>query len=193
MRGGTANRAVQLGGPGHADATGPTYNSLCRCWPGRAALWAHYTVTWPDSLSCTALLVCFCRVPRPARRELAEESGIEHWGRVPALNTNATFIDDLADAVTEALPYVGSLQQRAAAGAASISGGDSLVPLGECECVCGMGRRLPRGGWCDCHCAAYFAAFVCRRLNMLPFCTSSPCLFASVRAEAVVSWLMRLP
>ena len=55
---------------------------------------------------------------------------------MPALNTNATFIDDLADAVTEALPYVGSLQQRAAAGAASISGGDSLVPLGECVCVC---------------------------------------------------------
>ena len=50
---------------------------------------------------------------------------------MPALNTNATFIDDLADAVTEALPYVGSLQQRAAAGAASISAGDSLVPLGE--------------------------------------------------------------
>jgi ferrochelatase len=31
-------------------------------------------------------------------RELAEESGIEHWRRVPALNTNPVFINDLADA-----------------------------------------------------------------------------------------------
>jgi hypothetical protein len=64
------------------------------------------------------------------RRELAEESGIQHWGRVPALNTNPTFIDDLADAVAEALPYVGSLQRPA--GALPLSAGDSLVPLGEC-------------------------------------------------------------
>lgn len=32
-------------------------------------------------------------------RELALESGVEKWGRVPALNTNARFIEDLADAV----------------------------------------------------------------------------------------------
>ena len=31
-------------------------------------------------------------------RELAEASGIEHWRRVPALNTNPVFINDLADA-----------------------------------------------------------------------------------------------
>ena len=37
-------------------------------------------------------------------RELAHESGIPAWGRVPALNTNATFIDDLADLVLEKLP-----------------------------------------------------------------------------------------
>lgn len=42
-------------------------------------------------------------------RELAEESGIKGWGRVPALNTNKAFIDDLADAVVEALPHVGKL------------------------------------------------------------------------------------
>ena len=36
-------------------------------------------------------------------RELAEESGIVHWRRVPALNTNPTFIDDLADAVLQVL------------------------------------------------------------------------------------------
>ncbi|PNW81028.1 hypothetical protein CHLRE_07g339750v5 [Chlamydomonas reinhardtii] len=52
-------------------------------------------------------------------RELAEESGIRNWGRVPALNTNAAFIDDLADAVMEALPYVGCLAGPT----------DSLVPL----------------------------------------------------------------
>ena len=36
-------------------------------------------------------------------RELAEESGIVHWRRVPALNTNPTFIDDLADAVLQVI------------------------------------------------------------------------------------------
>ena len=36
-------------------------------------------------------------------RELAEESGVEKWGRVPALDTDPTFIDDLADAVMESL------------------------------------------------------------------------------------------
>ena len=37
-------------------------------------------------------------------RELALESGVEHWGRVPALNTNETFINDLAELVIEKLP-----------------------------------------------------------------------------------------
>ncbi|KAL4447852.1 hypothetical protein ABPG75_005071 [Micractinium tetrahymenae] len=67
-------------------------------------------------------------------RELAEESGIVHWGRVPALNTNPTFIDDLADAVTEALPYVSSLARSSASLAASMSS-DSLVPLGEVDAL----------------------------------------------------------
>eukprot|EP00983_Pelagomonas_calceolata_P078410 1154243-Pelagomonas_calceolata.AAC.1 len=55
-------------------------------------------------------------------RELAEESGIENWGRVPALNTNQLFIDDLADAVLEALPYVGMVAKPS----------DALVPQGAC-------------------------------------------------------------
>ena len=55
-------------------------------------------------------------------RELAHESGIQNWGRVPALNTNPTFIDDLAEAVLEALPYVGSM--------AGSNPGDAMVPLG---------------------------------------------------------------
>ncbi|XP_047967650.1 ferrochelatase-2, chloroplastic [Salvia hispanica] len=37
-------------------------------------------------------------------RELALESGIVNWGRVPALNCTPSFITDLADAVIEALP-----------------------------------------------------------------------------------------
>ena len=37
-------------------------------------------------------------------RELAEENGIEYWGRVPALDCDEVFIDDLANAVVEALP-----------------------------------------------------------------------------------------
>jgi ferrochelatase len=36
-------------------------------------------------------------------RELAEESGVTNWRRAPALNTDATFIDDMADMVWEAL------------------------------------------------------------------------------------------
>lgn len=37
-------------------------------------------------------------------KELALESGIVNWGRVPALNCKESFITDLADAVIEALP-----------------------------------------------------------------------------------------
>ncbi|XP_009626129.1 ferrochelatase-2, chloroplastic [Nicotiana tomentosiformis] len=37
-------------------------------------------------------------------KELALESGIENWGRVPALNCTSSFITDLADTVIEALP-----------------------------------------------------------------------------------------
>lgn len=37
-------------------------------------------------------------------KHLALESGIENWGRVPALNCTSSFINDLADAVIEALP-----------------------------------------------------------------------------------------
>ncbi|XP_050212314.1 ferrochelatase-2, chloroplastic-like [Mercurialis annua] len=37
-------------------------------------------------------------------KELALESGVENWGRVPALGCTSSFITDLADAVVEALP-----------------------------------------------------------------------------------------
>lgn len=60
-------------------------------------------------------------------RELAEESGIHGWARVPALGVNETFIDDLADAVLEALPFVGSVAQAQAAGQYQSGGLDPLV------------------------------------------------------------------
>eukprot|EP00803_Ostreobium_quekettii_P000914 evm.model.scf_621EXC.2 EVM.evm.TU.scf_621EXC.2 scf_621EXC:34609-37407(-) len=53
-------------------------------------------------------------------RELAESQGVTDWRRVPALNTNPAFIDDLADAVLEALPFVGSL----------VGASNSIVPIG---------------------------------------------------------------
>ena len=90
-------------------------------------------------------------------RELALESGIKNWGRVPALNTNEKFIDDLADAVIEALPYmspvngsayqgaVGSFADDRSRSAAAVGGGmfagafqssiDSIVPLGEVDAL----------------------------------------------------------
>ncbi|GLT57623.1 hypothetical protein SLA2020_305830 [Shorea laevis] len=37
-------------------------------------------------------------------KELALQSGIKNWGRVPALNCTSSFITDLADAAIEALP-----------------------------------------------------------------------------------------
>jgi protoporphyrin/coproporphyrin ferrochelatase len=70
-------------------------------------------------------------------RELAGASGILNWGRVPALNVNRTFIGDLADAVVEALPYVGAM----------IGSTDSLVPVGNVETLLavydGERRQLP--------------------------------------------------
>ena len=51
---------------------------------------------------------------------------INRWRRLPALNTNRTFINDLADAVLEALPFAGSM--------AGSNPSDSLVPLGA-SCV----------------------------------------------------------
>ncbi|XP_011011647.1 PREDICTED: ferrochelatase-2, chloroplastic-like isoform X3 [Populus euphratica] len=57
-------------------------------------------------------------------KELALKSGIEKWGRVPALGCEPTFISDLADAVIESLPYVGAMA------VSNIEARQSLVPLG---------------------------------------------------------------
>nr|GFB23964.1 ferrochelatase-2, chloroplastic [Tanacetum cinerariifolium] len=43
-------------------------------------------------------------------KELALESGVENWGRVPALGCTSTFITDLADAVIEALPSATAME-----------------------------------------------------------------------------------
>ncbi|KAK9919287.1 hypothetical protein M0R45_027894 [Rubus argutus] len=60
-------------------------------------------------------------------KELALKSGIEIWGRVPALGCEATFISDLADAVIESLPYVGAMA------VSNLEARQSLVPLGSVE------------------------------------------------------------
>ncbi|XP_073004114.1 ferrochelatase-2, chloroplastic [Typha latifolia] len=60
-------------------------------------------------------------------KELALSSGIENWGRVPALGCEPTFISDLADAVIESLPYVGAMA------VSNLEARQSLVPLGSVE------------------------------------------------------------
>ncbi|TXG66350.1 hypothetical protein EZV62_007625 [Acer yangbiense] len=59
-------------------------------------------------------------------KELALESGIENWGRVPALNCASSFITDLADAVIEALPTASS---TAMSTPRSVSEEDDLDPM----------------------------------------------------------------
>jgi len=46
-------------------------------------------------------------------RELALESGIKNWARVPALGLTPSFITDLADAVIEALPSAAAINAPA--------------------------------------------------------------------------------
>ncbi|KAL7101905.1 hypothetical protein ACP275_08G085000 [Erythranthe tilingii] len=60
-------------------------------------------------------------------KELALESGIKNWGRVPALGCEPTFISDLADAVIDSLPYVGAMA------VSNLEARQSLVPLGSVE------------------------------------------------------------
>ncbi|TXG66503.1 hypothetical protein EZV62_007778 [Acer yangbiense] len=59
-------------------------------------------------------------------KELALESGIENWGRVPALNCASSFITDLADAVIEALP---TAPATAMSTPRSVSEEDDLDPV----------------------------------------------------------------
>ncbi len=89
---------------------------------------------------------------------------MRHWRRVPALNTDATFIDDLADAVIEALPYVGSFggprtavapmgDGQSGMGVAGLGVADASVPIGDLEALLGAYDRerralpAPVGPW----------------------------------------------
>ncbi|CAH9070273.1 unnamed protein product [Cuscuta europaea] len=60
-------------------------------------------------------------------KQLALESGIQNWGRVPALGCEPSFISDLADAVVESIPYVGAVA------VSNLEARQSLVPLGSVE------------------------------------------------------------
>lgn len=67
-------------------------------------------------------------------RDLALDCGIQEWGRVPALDTDPTFINDLAQAVMEALPSVDAMSPGPA-------GRVSLVPPGSVEDLLGIYDR----------------------------------------------------
>lgn len=58
-------------------------------------------------------------------RELALESGIENWGRVPALGLTPSFITDLADAVIESLPSAEAIWNPSAVVSSEDSGESS--------------------------------------------------------------------
>jgi len=80
-------------------------------------------------------------------RELAEESGCKQWGRVPALDTNPIFIQDLADAVIEALPFGETLSPHSFTTAGgvnvSVSGSMDYMDFGGNG---GVGTSMDYGG-----------------------------------------------
>ena len=77
-------------------------------------------------------------------RELAEESGVLNWRRCPALNTDETFIDDMADMVYDAL--VEPAQTVTEACIANNVEGVDLVPLDQLDVsyqgVGGVGKNI---------------------------------------------------
>lgn len=62
-------------------------------------------------------------------RELAEEHGVVHWRRVPALNTDETFIDDMSDMVIEALQSPTVSVAEAASQSEKVNDVDSATAL----------------------------------------------------------------
>lgn len=62
-------------------------------------------------------------------RELAEENGVTNWRRCPALNTDTTFIDDMADMVVDALSE--PAQSVTEACVANNCGDVDLLPIDE--------------------------------------------------------------
>ena len=96
---------------------------------------------------------------RPWRRltwstgELAEESGVEKWGRVPALDTDPTFIDDLADAVMESLesmrattPAPGAAPVGGSRAGAFPRGAGAVPPVPMMPAGSGIGSEIPDVG-----------------------------------------------
>ncbi|CAG9462615.1 unnamed protein product [Pedinophyceae sp. YPF-701] len=80
-------------------------------------------------------------------REVAEEAGIKEWQRVPALNVNDTWIQDLAEAVVEALPYTGSVAAKSR-GLVPIAGIDTLMEVYDREGLpLPVPDRLFEPGW----------------------------------------------
>lgn len=77
-------------------------------------------------------------------RELAEESGVTNWRRCPALNTDKTFIDDMADMIYDAL--VEPAQTVTEACIANNVEGVDLVPLDTLDVsttgVAGVGKDI---------------------------------------------------
>lgn len=86
-------------------------------------------------------------------KELALESGIENWGRVPALNTNETFIDDLADLVIEKLP---SAQPRPGYFTEALNlGPPTGVPCSACQACPGkISSRAQKATVAACECSS---------------------------------------
>ena len=66
-------------------------------------------------------------------RDLAIESGIKEWRRVPALGVNQKFIDDLSQAVIDAVPYMGSVSTSSRAAQMRPPADKELVPSGSVE------------------------------------------------------------
>ena len=86
-------------------------------------------------------------------RELAEESGVEKWGRVPALDTDPTFIDDLADAVMESLesmrattPAPGAAPVGGSRAGAIPRGAGAVPPVPMMPAGSGIGSEIPDVG-----------------------------------------------
>ena len=66
-------------------------------------------------------------------RDLAIESGIKEWRRVPALGVNQKFIDDLSQAVIDSVPYMGSVSTSSRAAQMRPPADKELVPSGSVE------------------------------------------------------------
>lgn len=81
---------------------GGTGGGFLRCWLCVCGGWLKIQLVLMLMLMLL-LLARHVSVCLLVHRELALESGVEKWGRVPALNTNERFIEDLADAVVSVL------------------------------------------------------------------------------------------